>query len=426
MRQRRRVFSRGSVLYIRFRDADGHLVRKAADTADPRKAEELAIELEAKALRQRRGLEPLPPTDGGGTLWSLVEKWLATLKGRPSYRGTEKSLRKHLFQSPIADRTLATLRPGHISEWLAGIERTEQTKKHLRGYLNRAFELAAEREWWTGPNPVAAVPVPKVPKSRVGDYLRLEEIPEVLAALDPEHRAMLAASLYTGLRKGELCALQKRDVDLVNRRLVVGRSWNRDTTKGGTSMVIPIHSEAVPWFEQAMKASTSYLVFPREDGKMRSRDTKLADLLRRALVRAGIVDHYLHRCRKHGCKHQEQAPDAETRRCPKHWVKLWAKPVARRIRWHDTRHSAATLLLQAGASIPVVQRVLRHQDPKLTTNLYGHLEADWLGGEIERLTLNRLSSSTAPETAVNRDEETDGSPDTSVVEATPWLRSSSG
>lgn len=426
MRQRRRVFSRGSLLYIRFRDADGHLVRKAADTEDPRKAEELAIELEAKALRQRRGLEPLPPKDGGGTLWSLVGKWLSTLKGRPSYRGTEKSLRKHLFQSPIADRTLATLRPGHISEWLAGIERTEQTKKHLRGYLNRAFELAAEREWWTGPNPVAAVPVPKVPKSRVGDYLRLEEIPKVLAALDPEHRAMLAASLYTGLRKGELCALQKQDVDLVNRRLVVGRSWNRDTTKGGTSMVIPIHSEAVPWFEQAMKASTSYLVFPRGDGKMRSRDTKLADLLRRALVRAGIVDHYLHRCRKHGCKHQEQAPDAETRRCPKHRVKLWPKPVARRIRWHDTRHSAATLLLQAGASIPVVQRVLRHQDPKLTTNLYGHLEADWLGGEIERLTLNRLSSSTAPETAVNRDEETDGSPDTSVVEATPWLRSSSG
>jgi len=107
-------------------------------------------------------------------------------------------------------------------------------------------------------------------------------------------------------------------------------------------------------------------------------------------------------------------------------VKLWAKPVARRIRWLDTRHRAATLLLQAGASIPVVQRVLRHQDPKLTTNLYGHLEADWLGGEIERLTLNRLSSSTAPETAVNRGEETDGSPDTSVVEATPWLRSSSG
>jgi len=74
MRQRKRVFSRGSVLYIRFRDADGKLVRKATNTDDPRKAEELAIELEAKALRQRRGLETLPPKDGGGTLWSLVEK----------------------------------------------------------------------------------------------------------------------------------------------------------------------------------------------------------------------------------------------------------------------------------------------------------------------------------------------------------------
>ncbi|HYO70449.1 MAG TPA: hypothetical protein VEU33_30650 [Archangium sp.] len=61
----------------------------------------------------------------------------------------------------------------------------------------------------------------------------------------------LATAIYTGLRKGELLALRKADVDLCNRLLTVARSWERDTTKGGHAEVIPIAAELVPYLEEA-------------------------------------------------------------------------------------------------------------------------------------------------------------------------------
>jgi integrase len=45
----------------------------------------------------------------------------------------------------------------------------------------------------------------------------------------------------------------------------------------------------------------------------------------------------------------------------------------RRTRFQDLRHTTASLLMQAGAPVHAVQRILRHRDPRMTTNVYGHL-----------------------------------------------------
>ena len=53
-------------------------------------------------------------------------------------------------------------------------------------------------------------------------------------------------------------------------------------------------------------------------------------------------------------------------------LKLWPKALVRPIRFHDLRHTTASLLLMAGASTAAVQRILRHIDPRLTTEVYCH------------------------------------------------------
>lgn len=63
-----------------------------------------------------------------------------------------------------------------------------------------------------------------------------------------------------------------------------------------------------------------------------------------------------------------------TGRCPKCNMQLWAKPIPRHVRFHDLRHTTGTLLLKAGVPFATVQRMLRHTDPRLTTEIYGHLE----------------------------------------------------
>jgi integrase len=73
------------------------------------------------------------------------------------------------------------------------------------------------------PNPVADVPKRKVGRT-LPEYLRPEEVPPLLASLAPKWRALFATALYTGMRKCELFALRKSDVDLAAGIIVVSRS----------------------------------------------------------------------------------------------------------------------------------------------------------------------------------------------------------
>jgi integrase len=58
-----------------------------------------------------------------------------------------------------------------------------------------------------------------------------------------------------------------------------------------------------------------------------------------------------------------------------------AKPVPRHLRFHDLRHTTASLLMMAGVN-PAVQRILRHSDPRITTGVYGHLAPNYLREEL--------------------------------------------
>ena len=117
---------------------------------------------------------------------------------------------------------------------------------------------------------------------------------------------------------------------------------------------------------------------------MMSEQVALEDVLRRALARAGIVEGYQHTCRAKGCEHVEAAPDNALRRCPVHGHKLWPKPVVRPIRFHDLRHTTASLMMMAGASLAAVGKILGHSNIRITAEVYGHLAPDYLS-EVNRL-----------------------------------------
>jgi hypothetical protein len=57
----------------------------------------------------------------------------------------------------------------------------------------------------------------------------------------------------------------------------------------------------------------------------------------------------------------------------------------RKLRFHHLRHTTASLLLMQGADLAAVQRIMRHQDPRITTEVYGHLAPGYLKKEISRL-----------------------------------------
>jgi excisionase family DNA binding protein len=159
----------------------------------------------------------------------------------------------------------------------------------------------------------------------------------------------------------------------------------RDIPKGGRVEAIPINSELTTHLKKAIAASPSELVFPDERGQMLPKYTAMEEVLRRAMRRAGIVTGYVHKCRRKGCGHHEPAPDANPRRCPVCKFKLCPVGQVRKLRFHHLRHTTASLLLMQGADLAAVQRIMRHQDPRITTEVYGHLAPGYLKKEIDRL-----------------------------------------
>jgi integrase len=329
--------------------------------------------------RYRRG------TAAEASAISSAGGWRPT-PSRASHVRDTYTVERHFLSDPIARIKLVDVTPGVIERFLQAKARTHgpQTLNHLRRYVLSAFNCARRTERYMGPNPAKEVLRRTVPK-RKPDFLRVDEVPRVLAAMDDRWLPLFAAAIYTGLRKGELLGLQKSKVDLRDRLLYVARSYDRATNKSKREEVIPIATELVPFLELAIKASKSELVFPRPDGSMMKEDVDTENVLRRALARAGIVLGYDHACRRKGCGYSMRYDDAELRNCPTCNMKLWPKPLVRKIRFHDLRHTTASLLLMGGANPAAVQRILRHSDPRITTEVYGHLVPDYLRAEIDRL-----------------------------------------
>lgn len=168
------------------------------------------------------------------------------------------------------------------------------------------------------------------------DFLTFEEAERLIAAAEPSWRAMVLVGLHTGLRRGELIALQWDAVDLVAGRLVVKRNvWRGHfgSPKGGRSREVPLNAVAL----DALKVHRHLrgpFVFCDDQGAFLKNDTCRNAILR-ASKRAGL----------------------------------------RPIGWHTLRHSFASHLVMRGVPLKAVQELLGHASIEMTMR-YAHLSPD--------------------------------------------------
>jgi integrase len=397
-------------------------------------AKRLEGELRMKARRQREGLDPLP-SDPRLTVGVLLKWWIDTyVAGRTSERQERDRFRLYFETARLSQLPVSRLDPTHIENFLQGwsAKLGPESINKLRAMLRTAWNKGRKAGLLHGENPTRDVDRRKVPK-RAPAFHEAHEVPRLLAQLSPVDRNIAATALYAGLRKGELFGLEKRDVDLNRRLLTVRRSYDSDTTKGGREEAVPIAAALVPYLEGALKVSKGALLFPRPDGGRRTEADKLGKRIKTALKHAGIVEGYLHicrRCKAKGNPHEEQHPDNERRDCPVCGMTLWAKPIPKKLRLHDTRHTTATLLLGAGADLYAVARILRHTDPKVTFETYAHLVPGYLHEQVDRLStavppmgLAHLLPTNSSSPAVGAKERAENTAKNSDVEECAWQES---
>lgn len=164
--------------------------------------------------------------------------------------------------------------------------------------------------------------------------------------------------IFLGLRRGEVCGLQWADIDLVHKVVTIRRNVTY-TSVSGIRIGEP-------------KTENSFRALPLPE--------KLSDVLARwkeeqQQIYAPIgINKECFVFSADADPHQPQFPTNLT----KHVKRFMAAHGLPDASPHDLRHTAATLMLESGASVKQVQGYLGHQDPATTLKFYTAVDAQSL------------------------------------------------
>jgi integrase len=306
---------------------------------------------------------------GAMTVREFLDRWLANT-AKPSvtpttYARYAQQVRLHLNEH-LGHVRLAKLTALHVEQLYAGMAEvgdsaSERRKvgKVLRHALNHAIEANLIPN-----NPAAKVRLPVAPKEEVRP-LDLDQATRFLKAARPERLyAMYVLDLDSGMRQGELFAVHWSDLDFdigsvqVHRSLeeIDGKFRLKDVkTKKGRRRI------------DLSRATLDALNDHRRRMLAEGRDVKRGlvfcdhngNFLRKSNVRRRSFDKILGRANKEAT---EEAAKAGT-----------PPDLLPPIRFHDLRHTCATLLLLADENVKVISERLGHSKIQMTLDTYSHV-----------------------------------------------------
>jgi integrase len=166
------------------------------------------------------------------------------------------------------------------------------------------------------------------------------------------YRLVVKTAVLTGLRQGELLGLQWGDVDWLSKQFFVRRAYKEGafvapkTPKSVRRVDLPqsLVAELKEWRLACPKGEHD-LIFPNLEGEPMSHANLTQRGFHPALRRAGL----------------------------------------RRIRFHDLRHTFASLLIANGEDVVRVSRLLGHASTSITLNVYSHMLPKDHYGSADRL-----------------------------------------
>lgn len=389
------VIQRGGSWYVKWKDAGGVWRRQVCTARTKKEAQVLYAEIIRQVDRQKRGLEA-QPIETGMNVWALCEWWLAARCPRLSLRRATSMLRVHVQRTQLGALPLRAISSDAIEARLQQMERDDYAPRSLNQFrivFGSVFTEARFAKMWAGDNPVHLTRSREVDRTP-RPVLKPEDVLKLIEAVPENWRGFFATASYLALRKGELCGLLKSDYDRVARTLYVGRSHAATMTKGKRVDHLPVPSVLAPYLDAALE-SKGLPLFPNPKGLRRSENASPEDILKVAFRRLGWITGWKHTCRRcvRGKKNAAKVKartivinDSPDRiHCPKCKFTMWPTAIPREMRFHDLRHTCATILLRSGVPVQHVQRILRHASITTTVDTYGHLLTEDLRSAVEKL-----------------------------------------
>lgn len=237
-----------------------------------------------------------------------------------------RALKKH-FGRTLIDRvkpydilTWRERRAAHVTKM--GRPITKASLNRELAFLKTMFNLAVEWGWLEG-NPAGGVKKLKGEATRLRTLSR-EEISRLIACARESLKPILKLAVSTGMRKGEILNLKWKHVDFANGFIRVANSKNSESR----DIPFDLHTREMLLKLKKGRGSEDY-VFSRKNG---AKICCVKEAFTAACDRAGITD----------------------------------------FRFHDLRHTAASLLAAGGCDIICLQHLLGHKSLGMTMR-YAHL-----------------------------------------------------
>lgn len=290
------------------------------------------------------------------TIAEYLRDWLgSTLVQSPKTLERYRELADRQIIAHLGDVRIQKLTPERIEQWHAKLLATglaPRTVGHAHRVLSAALRRALENGT-IGRNVAALRKPPKVDETEV-EILSAADVTAVLDGLAGHNLKPIASlALATGMRRGELLALQWSDIDLDRGVLRVERSV--EETKAGLRIKPP-----------KTKRSRRNIGLPAETVTMLRSHRLMQMRLRLQLGQGGQPTLVFS-----DIEGQMLSPNGVSRS----WRQTCKARNLPRVKFHALRHTHASMLLCAGIDVLTVSRRLGHSTASETLNTYGHLMA---------------------------------------------------
>jgi integrase len=344
---------KGSGIWWLFIDHGG---RRRAKKIGPDKkiAREAAKHISARLtlgdLRVIEESKTVPTFQEYAELW--LESYVKPLRRQSTYERYRDVLRRHVFPT-LGAAAIDKINRGAIRQLLFSLLAQKFSWSHVelvRSVISGPMAHALDDELIPA-NPVVGIlkkAIEKRDKDKEIDPFTPEEVLlflETCLRRQGQHYPFFLCAFRTGMRLGELLALQWGDVDWHGKFLLVRRSFKRGVTTGtktGRQRRVDLSDQLLEALrdlylarkKEALETGAGDLVsvvFHR--GKVSMAQNSIRYIFKRLLLQAGLRDS----------------------------------------RFHDIRHTYASLLLTAGVSPVYVKEQLGHSSIQMTVDIYGHL-----------------------------------------------------
>ena len=319
------------------------------------------------------------------TLGSWLDTWFNEYAAnsvkhstKVSYDGIiNKHIKPHLGRMKLTD-----IRPDNIQKFYndklengrvdgeGGL--SPKTIKNIHNMLHKALQQALENGL-INKNPSDFVSTPKITKKEMRVLSPEEHLKIVEASYGDKFGLIVRLGLETGMRLGELAALQWQDVDFADCSLSVNRNLNR-----------------LKNYDANIKSKT-VIVLGEPKTKNSKRSIPLSDKMLNEFKDVQLKQAEAKQTWAEGYKEQgfifasEFGDCIEPRTFQDAFKRILKDADIKDANFHALRHTFATRALEAGIPAKIVSEILGHSSVNITLDLYSHVSLDTKREAIKRI-----------------------------------------